>query len=243
MKPFLIAGVASCALAALALAADKPETVPLKDIKDKIGYSIGLDIGKNMKRSGVEVTVESLALGLRDALSGAKPRLTDEEMQAAMETLQQTLAAKRQALATAEADDAKKAGDKNKKDGDAWLAANKKKEGVKTTASGLQYKVIKDGTGKTPKASDTVTTHYRGTLIDGTEFESSYKQNEPTSFPVNRVIAGWTEALQLMKEGAKWQLYIPSELAYGARGTPGGPIGPNSTLIFDIELIKVQAGQ
>jgi FKBP-type peptidyl-prolyl cis-trans isomerase FklB len=131
---------------------------------------------------------------------------------------------------------------KNKAEGEKFLADNKKKEGIKTTASGLQYKVITAGTGKTPKATDTVKTHYRGTLINGTEFDSSYKRGEPAEFPVNGVIKGWTEALQLMKEGAKWQLFIPSELAYGERGA-GRDIGPNSTLIFDIELISVKAGQ
>jgi FKBP-type peptidyl-prolyl cis-trans isomerase FklB len=130
---------------------------------------------------------------------------------------------------------------KNKAEGEKFLADNKKKEGIKTTASGLQYKVIKDGTGKTPKATDTVSTHYRGTLISGKEFDSSYKRGEPAEFPVNGVIKGWTEALQLMKEGAKWQLFIPSELAYGERGA-GQDIGPNSTLIFDIELLSVKAG-
>ena len=123
--------------------------------------------------------------------------------------------------------------------GEEFLKENAKKEGVKTTASGLQYKVIKEGEGKSPKATDTVSVHYRGTLLDGTEFDSSYKRNEPTQFPLNRVIKGWTEGVQLMKEGAKYQFFIPSQLAYGERGTPGGPIGPNETLIFDIELLKV----
>lgn len=124
--------------------------------------------------------------------------------------------------------------------GEEFLKENAKKEGVKTTASGLQYKVIKEGEGKSPKATDTVSVHYRGTLLDGTEFDSSYKRNEPTQFPLNRVIKGWTEGVQLMKEGAKYQFFIPSQLAYGERGTPGGPIGPNETLIFEIELLKVQ---
>ncbi len=124
--------------------------------------------------------------------------------------------------------------------GQAYLAANAKKEGVHTTATGLQYKVLKEGTGKTPKATDTVLVHYRGTLLDGTEFDSSYKRNEPIEFPLNRVIPGWTEGVQLMKEGAKYQFVIPSELAYGRRGTPGGPIGPDETLIFEVELLKVR---
>ncbi len=124
--------------------------------------------------------------------------------------------------------------------GQEYLAQNAKKEGVKSLPDGLQYKVEKEGTGKSPAATDTVVVHYKGTLIDGTEFDSSYKRGQPAEFPVNRVIKGWTEALQLMKEGAKWTLYIPSDLAYGARGTPGGPIGPNQTLIFEVELIKVK---
>jgi len=127
---------------------------------------------------------------------------------------------------------------KNKKEGETFLAENMKKEGVKTLASGLQYKVITEGTGKMPKATDTVTTNYRGTLVDGTEFDSSYKRGEPATFPVNGVIAGWTEALQLMKTGAKWQLFVPSNLAYGERGT--GPIGPNAVLLFEVELISIK---
>jgi FKBP-type peptidyl-prolyl cis-trans isomerase FklB len=132
----------------------------------------------------------------------------------------------------------KKAGEKNKKEGEVFLAGNKKKEGVVTLPSGLQYKVIKNGSGKKPKLTDTVTTNYKGTLIDGTEFDSSFKRKQPASFQVNGVIAGWTEALQRMEEGAKWQLFVPSQLAYGERGA--GPIGPHATLIFEIELISVQ---
>ncbi|EDY22209.1 peptidylprolyl isomerase FKBP-type [Chthoniobacter flavus Ellin428] len=124
--------------------------------------------------------------------------------------------------------------------GKAFLKENATKEGVKTTPSGLEYKIVKEGTGKSPAAADTVLVHYRGTLLDGTEFDSSYKRNEPISFPLNRVIPGWTEGLQLLKEGGKAILYIPSNLAYGERGTPGGPIGPNETLIFEVELLKVQ---
>lgn len=124
--------------------------------------------------------------------------------------------------------------------GEKFLKENAAKEGVKTLPSGLQYKVMKDGEGKSPKATDTVSTHYRGTLLDGKEFDSSYKRNEPAEFPVNGVIKGWTEALQLMKEGSKWMLFVPANLAYGARGTPGGPIGPNETLIFEVELLKVK---
>lgn len=128
----------------------------------------------------------------------------------------------------------------NKAAGEAYLDGNKKKEGVKVTASGLQYEVLKAGSGKQPKATDTVVVHYRGTLIDGTEFDSSYKRGQPIDFPLNRVIPGWTEGVQLMQEGAKYRFVIPSDLAYGPRGTPGGPIGPDATLIFEVELLKVQ---
>lgn len=228
MKATLLAAATLGAALTLMHAAD---TVTLKDQKDKVSYSIGLDIGKNFKQQNIEVNLEAMTAGLKDGLGSGKSQLTDEQVREVMMAFQQEMTAKRQAGAAA-------AGNKNKQEGETFLAANKAKDGVKTTASGLQYKVLKDGTGKTPKATDTVTTHYRGTLIDGTEFDSSYKRNEPTSFPVNGVIAGWTEALQMMKEGAKWQLFIPSELAYGAQGA-GRLIGPNATLIFDIELISV----
>lgn len=207
------------------------DTVTLKDQKDKISYSIGLDIGKNLKQQAIDVNLDALAAGLKHGTTGTGAQMTEEQTREVMMAFQKEMMAKQQAKAAA-------AGDKNKKEGADFLAANKKKDGVKTTASGLQYKVIKDGTGKTPKATDEVTTHYRGTLIDGTVFDSSYDRKEPTSFPVNGVIPGWTEALQLMKEGAKWQLFIPSELAYGERGA-GAKIGPNATLIFDIELLSV----
>jgi FKBP-type peptidyl-prolyl cis-trans isomerase FklB len=149
-----------------------------------------------------------------------------------MAAFQKEMMAKQQELA-------KKLGEKNKKEGEAFLSENRKKEGIKALPSGLQYKVVKAGTGKKPKSTDTVTTHYRGTLIDGTEFDSSYRRGQPASFPVSGVIAGWTEALQLMEEGAKWQLFIPPNLAYGERGA-GSQIGPNATLIFEIELISIQ---
>jgi FKBP-type peptidyl-prolyl cis-trans isomerase len=132
-------------------------------------------------------------------------------------------------------------GDNNKKEGEAFLAKNKAKKGVKTLPSGLQYKVITEGKGKMPKASDTVTVQYKGTLIDGTEFDSSYKRGQPATFPVSGVIKGWTEALQLMKEGSKWELVIPSDLAYGDKGTQGGPIGSNAVLIFEVELVSIKA--
>ena len=158
--------------------------------------------------------------------------MTEQEMK-------ETLAGLQKELMEKQAERAKLLAEKNKKEGEAFLAANKTKEGVKTLPDGLQYKVIKEGTGKTPKADDTVVTNYRGTLIDGTEFDSSYKRGQPATFPVKGVIPGWTEALQLMKEGSKWELFIPSNLAYGERGA-GNAIGPNATLVFEIELISVK---
>ena len=205
----------------------------LKTQKDKVSYSIGMDIGTTLKKQELDVDPAILARGIRDSMSGQKPLMTDQEMRDTIAAFQKEMMAKQQ-------EQTKQMGEKNKKQGEAFLAENKKKEGVKTLPSGLQYKVIKAGKGKKPKATDTVTTHYRGTLIDGTEFDSSISRGKPASFPVNGVIPGWTEALQLMEEGAKWQLFIPSNLAYGDRGTPGGPIGPNATLIFDIELISIQ---
>ncbi|WP_435017326.1 FKBP-type peptidyl-prolyl cis-trans isomerase [Tundrisphaera sp. TA3] len=204
----------------------------LKDVKQKVAYGIGVDIGKKIKSQQVDFDLDLVAKGIKDGYGG-KVAIPDEQIMEAMQTFQQQMMAK-----AAEA--AKGVGEKNLKEGEAFLAANKTKPGVKTTASGLQYKVLKSGTGKTPKATDVVSTHYRGTLIDGTEFDSSYKRNEPTEFPVNGVIQGWTEALQLMKVGDKWQLFIPGNLAYGANPRPGGPIGPNATLLFEIELLEVK---
>lgn len=204
----------------------------LKDVKSKVAYGIGLDIGKKIKSQQIEVDLDLVARGIKDGVAG-KAALTDEQLMEAMQAFSQEMMTKMAAAA-------KTAGEKNQKEGDAFLAANKTKPGVKTTASGLQYKVLKSGTGKTPKATDTVKTNYRGTLIDGKQFDSSYDRGEPAEFPVNGVIPGWTEALQLMKVGDKWQLFIPANLAYGANPRPGGPIGPNATLVFDIELLDVK---
>lgn len=205
---------------------------PLKSQKDKVSYSIGIEIGKNLKNQSTDLNPELLARGLQDAFSDKKALLTDEEMKEALISFQKEMMAKQQEAA-------KKLGEKNKAEGEAFLAENKKKEGITTLPSGLQYKVIKAGSGKKPKATDTVTAHYQGTLINGTEFDSSYRRGQPVSFPVNGVIPGWSEALQLMEEGAKWQVFIPSNLAYGERGA-GRDIGPNATLIFEIELVSVQ---
>jgi len=205
------------------------ENLVLKNQKDKISYIIGMDIGTNLKKQSIDIDSNILAKGVKDALAGTKPLLAEQEIQETMMAFQKDMMAKQEEI-----------GKKNKKEGEAFLAENKKKEGVKTLPSGLQYKVIKAGTGKKPKLSDTVTAHYRGTLIDGTEFDSSYKRGQPATFPVSGgMIPGWTEALQLMEEGAKWQLFIPSNLAYGEKGA-GRDIGPNATLIFEIELVSIQ---
>jgi len=220
---------AAVALSGAAFAADPPE---LKTDKEKISYSIGMDIGGNLKRQSIEVDPDLIAKGLKDGYGGGKTILTEDQARQAIADFQKTLMAK-------QAETMQKLSEKNKADGEKFLAENGKKEGVKTLPSGLQYKEIAPGTGKSPKTTDTVTTHYKGALIDGTEFDSSYKRGEPVSFPVSGVIAGWTEALQLMKEGAKWQLFVPSNLAYGERGA-GREIGPNATLIFEVELISIQ---
>jgi len=212
--------------------ANAEEKKALQTTKEKQSYSIGADMGNRLKSSAIDIDAEVLAQGLKDAVTGGKLLLTEQEMK-------ETLAGLQKELMEKQAERTKQMSEKNKKEGEAFLSENKKKEGVKTLPSGLQYKVIKEGTGKTPKAEDTVVTNYRGTLTDGTEFDSSYKRGEPATFPVKGVIPGWTEALQLMKEGSKWELFIPSNLAYGERGA-GNTIGPNATLIFEIELISVK---
>jgi FKBP-type peptidyl-prolyl cis-trans isomerase FklB len=204
----------------------------LKSDQDKVSYMIGYQIGSNFKRDGLEVDLNMLSNGLKEALAGEKSPLTQEESQKLMANLQKDLQAKAEAKRKA-------AGEKNASEGKAFLAENAKKAGVKKTASGLQYKVVSEGKGEAPKATDTVSVNYKGTLINGTEFDSSYKRGQPAKFPVNGVIKGWTEALQLMKPGSKYQLFIPADLAYGDRGA-GEAIGPNATLIFDVELLSVE---
>jgi FKBP-type peptidyl-prolyl cis-trans isomerase FklB len=211
------------------------ENQALGNDKDKASYAVGVSVAREMQKQAYDLNPALFAQGFQDAFSGSKTLLTDEEMAALIVALQQSMMQK-------QVEAQKAAGDKNKKEGEAFLAANKTKKGVQTTASGLQYKILKEGTGKTPKADDSVTTHYRGTLIDGTEFDSSYKRNEPATLPVNGVIAGWSEALQMMKTGAKWQLFIPPDLAYGERGA-GGVIGPHAVLIFEIELLSIDAAK
>jgi len=214
-------------------------TSELKTLKQKVSYGIGLNIGRNMKEQGVEIETLLLVQGLRDALSGAKPQLTDAELQAAMNAFQRDLERKRAMQRIEKDPKLKAAAEKNQKEGQAFLAKNAQVKGVKTTPSGLQYQVLKSGKGPSPKATDQVTTHYHGTLIDGTVFDSSVDRKQPATFGVNRVIAGWTEALQLMKVGSKWKLVIPSKLAYGLTPRPGGPIGPNAVLVFEVELLSI----
>jgi len=206
-------------------------TAPLTTTKDKLSYSIGTDIGKKLKAQSIDVDPAVVSRGIKDAFTGAKPAMTDEEMKSSLTGLQTQMREKQMAAI-------KELAEKNKKEGEAFLAANKSKEGVVALPSGLQYKILKAGDGKKPAASDTVVCNYKGTLIDGTEFDSSYKRGEPATFPVSGVIKGWTEALQLMPVGSKWQLFIPSEMAYGERGA-GGDIAPNSTLIFEVELLSI----
>jgi FKBP-type peptidyl-prolyl cis-trans isomerase FklB len=201
--------------------------------KEKSSYALGMNIGRGLVHQSIDVDTASLLRGLKDTLSGSKPLLSDEEAQAALSQLQNEVQAKQQMAM-------QKAGEENMKEGEAFLAENKTKDGVVVLPSGLQYKILTQGTGPKPTASDTVVCNYRGTLINGTEFDSSYKRGQPASFAVNQVIRGWTEALQLMPVGSKWQLFIPPDLAYGPRGA-GGVIGPNSTLIFDVELISIKS--
>ena len=217
--------------ALLAVAVRAQEKIELKDTKQKSSYAIGMDIGANFKRQDIDIDAKALAAGIADSLSG-KAQLTDAEQRQILTELRTQLMGKAETKQ-------KETGEKNQKAGEKFLAENKNKEGVKATGSGLQYKVLKSGAGKTPKSTDTVKVHYHGTLIDGTVFDSSVERGEPATFPVDQVIPGWTEVLQLMKEGDKWQVYIPSQLAYGAQ-SPSPKIGPNSTLIFDVELIAVE---
>ena len=230
MKHLLAAALcAALAVSGAAFAADAPE---LKGEKEKLSYSVGMDIGGNLKRQSIEVDPDLLMKGFKDSYTGGKTLLTEEESRQAIQNFQKQLVVK-------QAEAAKQQAEKNKADGEKFLAENKGKEGVKTTASGLQYKVLQEGKGATPTADNTVEVHYKGTLVNGTEFDSSYKRGQTATFPVSGVIPGWTEGLQLMKEGGKYQLFVPPNLASGERGA-GRDIGPNATLIFEVELISVK---
>jgi FKBP-type peptidyl-prolyl cis-trans isomerase FklB len=208
------------------------KSLALTTPKEKASYAIGLNIGRGLHRDSVDVDPNILLQGLKDALAGGKTLLSDDEAKAQLTTLQADVNKRQQ-------EKMQVVGEANKKEGDAFLASNKTKEGVVTLPSGLQYKILNEGTGPKPTAGDSVVCNYRGTLLDGTEFDSSYKRGQPATFAVGQVIHGWTEALQLMPVGSKWQLFIPSELAYGSRGA-GGEIGPNATLTFEVELLSIQ---
>ena len=203
--------------------------------KQKFSYALGMNIGSglgtNLKKQAVEVDPNLVAEGLKDSMAGAKTRLTDEEAKAVLTEVQTEVRKEQQ-------EKMEQAGAKNKTEGEAFLAANKSKEGVVTLPDGLQYKILTAGTGPKPAATDSVVCNYRGTLLNGTEFDSSYKRGQPATFGVSQVIKGWTEALQLMPVGSKWQLFIPANLAYAERGA-GGDIGPNATLIFEVELVSI----
>jgi len=225
-------GGAQKAPASKTVQATRPKTqtpLVLKTQKEKASYALGMNVGKglgaSLRQQSVEVEQSILLRGMKDALAGGKTLLTEDEMKAVLTQLQTDMLAK--------------AAEANKKAGEEFLAANKTKEGVVTLSSGLQYKILTAGTGPKPAATDTVSCNYRGTLLDGNEFDSSYKRGQPLSIQVNGVIKGWTEALQLMPVGSKWQVFIPSDLAYGDRGAGSG-IGPGATLIFEVELLSIQ---
>lgn len=222
--------------------ADKPGTPnpakatdpsPFKDERARTSYCLGMTIGGDMKHQELDLDAEALMAGFKDAFGHGATLVTDAQRRETMMAFQQEMMTKAMA-------ERKAAAAKNKQAGEEFLATNKAKDGVKVLPSGLQYKVIAEGNGAQPKATDEVTVNYRGTLIDGTEFDSSYKHGEPAKFPVNEVIPAWTEALPLMKTGAKWQLFVPADLAYGERGA-GRDIPPNATLIFEVELVSVKS--
>ena len=223
--------VAACVILLFAGGICAAQEAPFKTEKEKVSYVIGLLVARDMLNKGVDLNSDIFVRGFRDGLAGAKPAISDQEAQATMDAFNKEMAAKRQAAMS-------KAAAENKKQEEAFMAENGKKAGVKTLPSGLQYKVLKEGTGPRPTLYDTVTVNYRGTLLDGTEFDSSYKRGKPATFPVNGVIPGWSEALQLMKTGSKWQLFIPASLAYGEAGA-GGVIPPNAALVFEVELISL----
>ena len=228
MKYVAPAVLAICLFFTTSIAAERPE---IRDQKGKESYSMGYQFGRSLKSQGLSLDLDVYTSGIRDALGEAKPQLSQEEMQKAIVEVQNRVAAGRQK-------EFKEAAEKNLAEGKTFMEANAKKEGVKTLPSGLQYKVLAEGKGGMPKLTDEVTVNYRGALVDGTEFDSSYSRGNPLTFRVDKVIRGWSEALPLMKEGSKWQLFIPPGLAYGERGS--GRIPPNSTLIFDVELISIK---
>ncbi len=233
-KTIRLLGIAGVAATGLFLTACNKGAPKLDTQKDKVSYIIGQNIGRSFKQQSLDaelIDLGKLRAGIEDAMAGKEGPLTQEEMAEVMNEFQQQIMARADSISSAQ-------GEANKTAGEEFLAKNAKEEGVVTLPSGLQYKVIKEGSGAKPKATSMVTVHYTGTLIDGTKFDSSRDRGQPATFPVNGVISGWTEALQLMSPGAHWMLYIPAELAYGDRAA-GPEIGPNATLIFDVELISV----
>jgi FKBP-type peptidyl-prolyl cis-trans isomerase FklB len=232
MRKFLAVGIGLTLLSGHASAA---EVTDLEDEKQKLSYSIGYQVGGDFRRQGLEIDPELVVKGVLDAQAGSEPLMTPQEMRQALTEL-------RQQAAAAASQQREEQSAKNLAEGKAFLAENAEKEGVRTLPSGLQYQVLSEGEGDPPGATDNVTVHYRGTLIDGSEFDSSYGRGEPATFPLDRVIPGWTEGLQLMRPGAKYRLFVPSELAYGERGS-GAKIGPHSTLVFEVELLSVQRSE
>lgn len=220
--------LSSCVITLIALCSLSATAAEIKSGKQKYSYAIGFQIGTNLKREGADVDVQAIAQGIKDVLTDAKLSVSMEDMQAAVMEMQKEQQAKRQVR-----------GDKAKKQGDEFLAKNKTEKGMKVLPSGIQYKVLSEGKGTKPKATDTIVAHYKGTLINGTEFDSSYGRGQPATFAVNQVIQGWQEILPLMPTGSKWKVFIPSDLAYGPRGA-GANIGPNETLIFEVELLEIK---
>lgn len=239
MKRFLFAVLGMGLIVGSALAQQEkaaPKTAApagkddFKSLKERASYALGLVQARGMKAQAADFDLEAMIQGLRDGLSDNPPKLTDEQIGQALQEMSEQA---NKALAERN----KNLGEKNQKEGEAFLATNQKKPKVKVLPSGLQYEVIKEGTGKSPKPTDLATIHYEGRLLDNTVFDSSYERGEPAELPVGRLIPGMTEALQNMKEGSKWRVFIPGDLAYGEK--PGGPGGPNATLIFDVELLKI----
>lgn len=212
----------------------------LKTNKEKLSYTLGYDVGRRIKQNAVELDMEVFVKAFRDGMSGREGVLSEEEMKAALVPLQEEMKTRRVEDAKKKAEQNKELSEKNKAAGATFLAETAKKEGVVTLPSGLLYKVVKEGAGKTPQKTDTVAVNYRGTLIDGTEFDSSYNRKEPSKFGVKRVVPGWTEGLKLMGTGSKYRFFIPGDLGYGARGKPP-QIAPNATLIFEVELLSIEA--
>lgn len=219
-------------LSASVLAADAGK---LKTEKQKTSYALGRQVGEDVKRNNVDLDPDVFTQAIRESLKGQKSKMTDDEMKTTLQTFQQKMRDKQMAMV-------QELSNKNKKEGEAYLEANKKKSDVKTTPSGLQYRVIKEGKGKKPGPDDVVVAHYVGTHVNGKEFDSSVKRGEPATFAVSGVIKGWQEALQMMPEGSKWEIVVPAALGYGERGA-GGAIGPNETLVFNVELLQVKPGE